>query len=684
MRILTYYIDPDRTPHPSGSFFKEYMSKEYIRFSENYKINQLIPVTESPHKYIKNKNSPYFISMMKYNEDQYKEFQKTKSLAGLSGGKTNKIWADFDSESHLDAAFSDAVIFVKDLLNIGIKEEEIQISFSGNKGIGIIVETNNEFTIEQVKSFCFDLLSGLTTFDKTMYDHQRIFRLNYTKNEKTNLYKIPITYEELVDANIEEIKKRAAIDPTPEEIQDVNDYYQISNSKIPDEYLNVQKLEVIPKDIVVHGEINWELKPKFLSNCRWALQNGLFEPGFRSNPLLCLASTYKNLGYSQGITYRMLKGVAEAEAERNQSERYPDKELYNNIILQVFSERWKNGQFSCKQEGNFLYDYCQTLGDHKCDHTEDTKHIIKINDLATSFEDYAVNFEKNIVKTGISGIDENVMFLTSTLNGILGQPGSGKTSMVLQWLKNNSELNSNSLFYSLDMGKPIIYAKLIQQTIGCSFKEATEILKNDKKRFLEIKDKVGINFKNVNFNFKSGMQVENIKYDIKAHEDRTGEKLRLLVIDYLECLAGPYSDSTANTGYISNQMKDLANEMEVCAVMLLQTQKHATSEICDPLLSMRKIKGASVIEQSASVIMTLWREGYNPKTVNEDKYISFAAVKNRFGPLWSDDFKWDGKKGYVSNLEDYDRQLLSEFRSHKEAVKKEEKAESSSGGSSWS
>jgi hypothetical protein len=42
---------------------------------------------------------------------------------------------------------------------------------------------------------------------------------------------------------------------------------------------------------------------------------------------------------------------------------------------------------------------------------------------------------------------------------------------------------------------------------------------------------------------------------------------------------------------------------------------------------MKAIKGSSVIEQSCSVVLTLWREGYNPKTVTDDRYISFAAVK---------------------------------------------------------
>lgn len=412
------------------------MINEYIRLSENYKYNQLIPANDSPYKYIKNKNSPYFVSMLRYNEDVYKEYQKTKTLAGVSGGKTHKIWADFDSEDDLGLAFADAITFVMKLNELGIEEESIQISFSGNKGIGVIVETENDYTIEQVKSFVYSVAKSDTprdkdgqflmeTFDTSMYDHQRIFRLNFTKNEKTGLYKIPITWEELGEANIEEIKERAKIPPTQEEIDDVNAYYQVSSFKIPDEYLNITKLEPVKSEPVVIGAIDWSAKPKFLSNCRWALQNGMFEPGFRSEPLLCLASTYKNLGYAQGITYRMLKGVAELESQRNNSERYNDKELYNNIVLQVYSDRWKNGQFSCKEPGNFLYDYCNSLGDHSCKHDKKANEtrIRTLVDLAPKFKEYVKNIDKNTILTGIPSIDKNVFISTGANVGIIGAAG---------------------------------------------------------------------------------------------------------------------------------------------------------------------------------------------------------------------------------------------------------------------
>lgn len=185
------------------------MNKEYIRLSEDYKNNILIPATDSPYAHIKNPNKPHFISMLKYDENQYQQWKRTNSLSGMSGGRTNKIWADFDSKN-LKEAFLDAQTFVERLIKDGLKQENIQISFSGNKGIGIIVETNQDLTIDEVKAYATKKAEKLKTFDLSMYDHQRIFRLLFTKNEKSGYYKIPLESNDLIFPDIPKIHSWAS------------------------------------------------------------------------------------------------------------------------------------------------------------------------------------------------------------------------------------------------------------------------------------------------------------------------------------------------------------------------------------------------------------------------------------------------------------------------------------------
>lgn len=271
-------------------------------------------------------------------------------------------------------------------------------------------------------------------------------------------------------------------------------------------------------------------------------------------------------------------------------------------------------------------------------------------------------------------LDKDHLYLTSDF---IVHHNSGKTTMALNYLRNTSLAGIPSMFFSLDMGAPLVYAKLVQKATGYTFKKALELYRTNPKERERISNIIKTEYKNVGFNFKSGLTVTDMLNAINKQTERTGIKPKLIVIDYLENIAGPYSDATANAGLIANQLKDLANETETCVTLLLQTQKHSTPDISDPLLSMKQIKGSSVIEQACSTVLTLWREGYSPNTVGDDKYISFAIVKNRFGPLWQDDFYWEPIRGDIKSLSEEQREDLEEFRKYKKDQKLKETQETS-------
>ena len=102
---------------------------------------------------------------------------------------------------------------------------------------------------------------------------------------------------------------------------------------------------------------------------------------------------------------------------------------------------------------------------------------------------------------------------------------------------------------------------------------------------------------------------------------------------------------------------------------ILQTQK-ASGDVAEPLRSMRKVKGSSVLEQACSIIISLWREGFNPKEFDDDRFITFCCVKNRMGRLFEVDCGWEGVCGEVSELSDTEEQELEEIRKQKMREKK--------------
>lgn len=638
---------------------------EYIRLSENYNKNRLIPITDNPHKYVNN-TSPWFISMMRYNQADYDKWKNTGSLAGIEGSVTNKIWWDFDS-TDLDKAQTDTLNLIEDLLHLGAKEENIQIAFSGSKGFSVVVETKQDLSLEQVKNTCFELAKNLETFDQKIYDNQRIFRLILTKNEKSGLYKIPLTVDELQNLTIDEIKLNAkAINYLNSE--DLLAYYK--PLILPEKYLIVPEKKEPIRIIAPLMDLDFSKKAKGWTNCKWSLLNGNFKEGERHYPILAIIATCKALNYPKETAYYMAKSASKLSLSRNGGEEFPKEEIWIEIEG-VYSDNWKGGTFSCKDgKSPWLTNICNNLGQHKCK-ADDEKIFSDLTELSSIFDKFSKDIDKNKILTGIEELDEQVTILTSSLVGLLGNPGSGKTSLSINILNRCSKYNIPSIFFSMDMGIPLVYLKLIQKHYPnkrLSTDEIFHLYKTNKEEAKKIDEIIKENYGNVKFSFKSGLNVEEIKESIVTYQEQSGQKVKLVVVDYLECIAGPYSDSTANGGLIANKLKDLANETETCILLLLQTQKHSAAPD-EPLLSMKNIKGASVIEQACSVILSVWREGYHPDYSAQDKFLSIATVKDRFGALWRSDFKWDGLRGLVSILNEVELEELKELKYNKKKNK---------------
>lgn len=604
--------------------------------------------------------------MMNYNEDDYKKWEATGSVAGIEKSTTNKIWWDFDNKEDVAVALRDTAKVYDELLQ-HFKEENIQLAFSGNKGFSIVIFTEQELSLEQSKSIAYKFAGTLSTFDTKNYDNQRIFRLTLTKNEKSNLYKIPLTREEL-NLEVEQIKEIAS-DPSVYDAYDLESYYKPAT--VPTSLLSVSITIPIKKKenvSIINTDLDFSKKPKHLSNCRWALQNGHFVSGSRSNALLCLGATYKNQGFNLEQVYRLLKGVAETQAQVNDAERFDDKRLYNTIITQIFGTQWQNGQFTCKEKDSWLGKYCQSLGAHKCSHEETV--TVKTNDVFNLFTDYAKDYDKNVLTTGIEELDKHMKFMVGTSNAILGPPGIGKTSIILQILQNNSSKNVPSILFSYDMFHSALFMRMVQKETGYSQEKIFDIFRYSKKDQELIKGILEDKYKNVTFCFKAGQTTQQIEETILDTENRTGEKVKLTVFDYHELITSDYSDATAASSQVAQRLRQIANERKTCSIDLLQPSKNYTSP-SDEITSYNAAKGSSSIAQSLTSMLGCSRPGFNPRKPEEDKFFNITCLKNRNGRLFSLDFKWDGLRGMILPLEDDERSELKELRDRKAAEKEQ-------------
>lgn len=628
------------------------------------KPEEVLSIIEKDAKGIE---TDWYQSVYYYNDTHVKILKEKGTLRGVTDVKTDKLVFDFDDEANPENAKNDAKELCSRLITQGVKEKDIEVYYSGNKGFHVILTLKKQLNPKEIQNAALKLSKDLKTFDSSLYDHSQILRVPWTMN-KTGLYKVPVSVKQL-SLPMNSIKFIA------KDIENVTSNFEWGNTEIPEElFKDEPKPEKV--EIVNNTQLDLTNKPRHWPNYKWALLNAVkVKDNERHEALMVIAATCKGLGYPEEMT-RALCLTFDDKFQAN-TKKPPVEDLESNILYTVYSDKWNGGAYSIKNN-RWLQDYSKRVGiDIK---NAPDNQVMSIGSVLTDFEDFSQNFEQNIIKTGIDELDNNSLFLTSTHNGILGQPGSGKTSFVIQWLEHLSAQGQHCFFYSLDMAESIIGAKLIQRVSGLSFKEATQLCRKDPVRYEKVKKDIVEKFKNVQFIFTSGTKVEDIKETIIKHEEETGNKIRFLCVDYLECLQGPYSDSTANTGYLSQQLKDLARETKVCSVILLQTQKSTGGgEVNEPLLSMKNIKGSSVIEQSATTLLTIWREGYSPKFQQFDKYMSFAVVKNRFGPLWTDDFSWNGPRGQVGQVlgdeQRHDLEILRQDKKKAKAAADAEKAE---------
>lgn len=622
----------------------------------------LYPIDTNFYEYT-DQEKDWYISLYDYNDSQWEKFCDTGTVKGIQDVSTTKLLWDFDNKDDIEAAKLDAAILCTRLINLGIKDDDISISFSGNKGFGVEVNTDRRFTVEEFKAYTFNLAGDLPTFDRVVNNANRIIRMLGTRHQVSGLFKIPLTFDQLNRLSVKEIQSLAA------NLDNITEEFNWGVVSFPKLNIIVEKKETKPREIL-NTELDFTHKPKFLTNCRWALQNGYFQEGMRSNALLCLAATYKNLGYDMEITYRMLKGVCELQAKRNECDRFPDEELYNNVVLQVYSDYWNNGQYSCREEGSWLHDYCQSLGEHKCDHgNEEAIKTISASDTFDLFKSYTENFETNVLYTGIKSLDEKCKFLVGTSNGILAPPSLGKTSTIVQILNHNSNEGIQSIFFSYDMFHSALYMRMVQRHTGMTQDEIYNVFKNDPKQSNTIKEMLQEEYKNVHFCFRSGQTLDELERTILDVEEKTGKKVKLVAIDYNELIISGVSDDVASSAHVAQSLRRIANEREVCSITLVQPSK-VFSTPADEIVNFNAVKGSSSIAQSMTVLLGCSRPGYNPRNNETDKFFNITCLKNRNGPLFTLDFGWNGLRGRISELTELDRRELEEIRALREIEKK--------------
>lgn len=644
-------------------------TRKLYNYSDNFQEFALNETKKNPKK-------EAYESIFIYTDAAKEQNDKINSLSGVKDVITDRIIFDFDHKQELDIALFSARTLVNNLIKQGVDKDAIRIYFSGNKGYHVEMVLDDEYiTQPQFKTLVYNLASGLEGFDLSINDPNRVFRSPLSYNAKSKKYKYPIPIDQFLDEDLtsEEFAfSDYAQNPFGKEAyKDITELMKnYKKIKIPETLKPMMITEEKQKTstemtIEPSGEKpDMTHKPKHLSEAKYALMLGFFEEGERHHACMIMAATFRALGYPKEVSYNMLKSMVRL---RNRRLGLPEEVLDDTKtdlwteVSSVYSPTWTGATYS-EKDGLLA----KTIQLYELNKTADQEFgLVEIKDIADHFKDFAVNIDKNTIKLGIEEIDNKVRITTSMFVCLLAPPSAGKTSVAFGVLNAISKNNEKAIFFSMDMAIPQIYQRLIQRETG---DEESTIMKNYQEgnaaKIEEYQNILNQEFKNVKFCFRTGVTTDNIRNSIIAEIDKMGVKPRLVVIDYLECIAGPFSDPTANKALIATQLKDIANELGVCIFLLVQPAK-ISGDPSHELTSYTQIKGSSVLGEAATIVMAMYRPGFSPKTPQDDKFLTINVVKNRMGKLSSTDLHWHGLTGRLRQLQDEERVELEQIRERK-------------------
>lgn len=274
------------------------------------------------------------------------------------------LYLDFDDIDCYDNVKVDALIALSYLKIVyHIKEDQVKIFFSGNKGVHIVVPadilgvtpTSELNHIFKNIALSINTFSKNKTIDTQIYDNKRMFRVPNSLHEKSNLYKVPITFNELKNLSEEQIKNLAK---QPRQIQ-TKEITKINNIARQAFQKNITEYEANKKEAKKDKKYNAKLK--VIPPCVQCLIDNGAQEGQRNISIACLASFYRNYGKSLNETTDIISDwnsrnyvpTGEVELQKTVRSIFTSQKSYGCSTLKLISDCNINKcQLIKKKEGN--------------------------------------------------------------------------------------------------------------------------------------------------------------------------------------------------------------------------------------------------------------------------------------------------------------------------------------------
>jgi len=528
---------------------------------------------------------PMYRSVFLYDESLIEHMKKTKSIKNFEGIRyIEEIPIDIDKGSNSDQYLLKKLYdTITQLSELDIDKESYQVYYSG-RGFHIMIssevfefEPGPELPI-QVR-LVMDRLK--LSSDTSVYKPTAIIRAPHSLNEKSDLFKIPLTAEEAKTLSMEQIRALAKV-PRYE-----YEYHRLKGYKQAADLVSDVAVEVPKKDRVYTYD---SIAHLYNYVCIQTMLNVGPQEGTRNNSVLRIASHLKWVGIPEEYAKKILI------LWNNSSEQSLDEKLVMQKTEYVYNTPIKYGCFD-----EILKFYCRSSCHKYKMRDVDETPVLNTKDLNKAYKDrlklYDIR-ESFINLKDIFGLQNDCILWPGELVTFMADTGMNKTSLLQNIMvgfnMKTQEIKRHKqriLFYETELGPGSLQERFLTIVSGYTKKE----LRNhyDKiEYYSSMIDNISVQ---VGLKTLAGIESMLQQYQIEV-----------LVVDYIEKIMHPMRDKGIETAAIADIMRTLSEfAVKYNIVIVAISQINRTSAANKEGIHIHSGKGSSAIETSSRRLFSI-------------------------------------------------------------------------------
>jgi len=574
----------------------------YIEIAKGSPHNRGIMIpTERLSAYIG--DEPLYRSVYLYDDTAMQYVNENGSLKNFFGVRyIDKIPIDIDKQDRSDERTLDilrSVILELEEADIGCGS--FQSYFSGS-GYHLIL-SGDLFNFKPGNDLPYIVKQTIKKLqpdvDASIYMRTGIYRLQHTVNQKTGLYKIPLTRDEVMNKNPEDILELAKDKRLDFQYHVLEGNGELEHSVVTE----------IP-NVRVFNKIS---EPNKIIPCVQSMLNNGAKEGSRHITAMRIISHFKRHGIpSHYAKVCML--------------HWNNKSMPENDIMEMVENVYnRNYKYGCQD--SVMVDHCKT----QCVHFNRKDYLVDIKSsedmqgelaerLTTDFSGKTINLSRAL------GLDVESTIYPGELVTIFGPTGSNKTTFAqnlalgVDFVNNQivREWQIPTLFLSLELSSWYMHRRHLQIVSG---KEKEEVNSHYNTLYESHKE-----------------ELEHIMIQtISPTLDKIYEKVRelepqLVIIDYIDLVDTPvsYRGEYEKIKYISHGLSNMAVNNDLIVIQISQvSREYSRNEVLDLYAG----KGSGAIENASRKVI-----GLNGQPKSKERAV--RLFKNTDGELFDTHVEW--------------------------------------------